>query len=44
VILVDCRGDLAENRHVAAVLGVRIDEMYKVGQTTDTIMKITLKR
>lgn len=44
VILVDCRGDLAENRHVAAVLGVRIDEMYKVGHTTDTIMKITLKR
>lgn len=43
VMVVDTRSEgLAENQHVAGVLGVRMDDRYKVTQTTKTIIKITL--
>ena len=41
IILVDCSGGLAENGHVAAVAGLRIDDRYKVTKSTDTIIRIT---
>lgn len=43
VMLVDCRGDLAEEHHVAGVLGVRIDDAYKVTSKTKHIIKIKLQ-
>lgn len=42
VILVDCTSDMAEQQHVAAVLGMRIDDRYKVTDKTKQIIKITL--
>ena len=42
LMIVDCRGDLAENQHVAGVLGYRIDDRYKVGQTTKNIILMTI--
>ena len=43
VVLVDCRGTLDEERHVAGVLGLRIDDKYKITQSTTRIIKITDK-
>ena len=42
VMIVDCKGDLAEQQHVAGVAGVRIDDRYKVTDNTETIIKITI--
>lgn len=42
VILVDCTSDMAEQQHVAAVLGMRIDDRYKVTNRTKQIIRITL--
>ena len=42
VILVDMTGDFAEQQHVAGVTGVRIDDRYKVTDTTETIIRITI--
>ena len=42
VILVDCTSDMAEQQHVAAVLGMRIDDRYKVTDRTKQIIRITL--
>ena len=42
VIIVDCSGDLAEKQHVAGVLGVRMDDRYKVTENTETIIRITI--
>jgi tRNA(Ile)-lysidine synthase len=42
LMIVDCRGDLAENQHVAGVLGYRIDDRYKVDQTTRNIILMTI--
>ena len=42
VILVDMAGDLAEQQHVAGVVGVRIDDRYKVTDNTETILRITI--
>ena len=42
LMIVDCRGDLAENQHVAGVLGYRIDDRYKVDQTTKNIIQMTI--
>lgn len=41
VIIVDCKGRLAEQQHVAGVLGVRADESYRVTDDTETIIRIT---
>ena len=38
----DCRGDLAENQHVAGVVGVRMDDAYRVDRNTKSIIRITL--
>ena len=42
LMIVDCRGDLAETQHIAGVLGCRIDDRYKVDQTTKTIIWMTI--
>ena len=42
LMIVDCRGDLAENLHVAGVLGYRIDDRYKVDDTTTNIILIKI--
>ena len=42
VILVDMSGDLAEQQHVAGVVGVRVDDRYKVTDDTETIIRIII--
>ena len=42
LILVDSRGDLAENQHIASVIGYRIDERYKVDVSTTKIISMTI--
>ena len=43
VIMVDtCSDGLAENHHIAGVMGVRMDDRYKVTPTTKTIIRITI--
>ena len=42
LVIVDCKGDYAEQQHVAGVLPVRIDDHYKVTATTSEIIRITL--
>ena len=42
LMIVDCRGDFAENQNVAGVLGYRIDDRYKVDNTTTNIIMITI--
>lgn len=43
LMIVDCRGDLAEEQHVAGVMGVRIDDGYKVTSKTKHILKMKLQ-
>ena len=43
IIVVDTRTpDLAEQQHVAALLGHRIDDRYKVNPSTETVLRITV--
>ena len=42
LVLVDCTGDRAEKQHIAALLGVRMDDHYKVSVRTTSIIRITL--
>ena len=42
LVLVDCNGDMAEKQHVAALLGVRIDDRYKVSERTTSVIRITI--
>ena len=42
VIIVDCKAELAEQQHVAGVLGLRMDDRYKITKTTKKITRITL--
>ena len=42
LILVDSRGYLAENQHIAGVIGYRIDERYKVDMSTTKIISMTI--
>lgn len=42
-MIVDCRGELAEEQHIAGVLGVRIDDSYKVTSQTKRIIKMKLQ-
>ena len=42
LVLIDCTGDRAEKQHIAALLGVRIDDHYKVSGRTTSIIRITL--
>ena len=43
LMIVDCRGELAEEQHIAGVLGVRIDDSYKVTSQTKRIIKMKLQ-
>lgn len=42
LVIVDCSEDMAQRQHVAGLLGVRIDDRYKVSAETENIIKITL--
>jgi hypothetical protein len=42
-MLVDCRGNLAEDQHIAGILGLRIDDAYKVTSRTKQIIKMKLQ-
>ena len=42
LMILDCRGDLAERQHVAGVMGYRIDDRYKVDHTTRSIVLMTI--
>lgn len=42
LVIVDCSEDMAQRQHVAGMLGVRIDDRYKVSAGTENIIKITL--
>ena len=43
VMIVDTRSEgLAEDQHIAGVLGVRLDDRYKVTSSTKTIIRITI--
>ena len=44
VIVVDTQTDgLAEQQHIASLLGVRIDNRYKVTADTETIIRISIR-
>ena len=43
IMLVDCRGNLAEDQHIAGILGLRIDDSYKVTSRTKQIIKMKLQ-
>ena len=42
VVIVDCKGDYAEQQHVAGVVPVRLDDHYKVTSSTREIIRITI--
>ena len=42
VVIVDCKGDHAEQQHVAGVVPVRLDDHYKVTTATKEIIRITI--
>lgn len=42
LMIVDCSAGMAETQHVAAVLGVRIDNKYKVTSSTSSVIRISL--
>ena len=42
IMMVDCRGELAEQQHIAGIIGLRMDDRYKVTPTTKKIIRITL--
>lgn len=43
VMIVDTRSEgLAEDQHIAGVLGIRLDDRYKVTSSTKTIIRITI--
>lgn len=42
VVIVDCAEDMAGRQHVAGILGVRIDDRYKVSRDTVSAIRISL--
>ena len=43
IIVVDtCTPELAEQQHIAALLGLRIDNYYKVSPSSEKLVKITI--
>lgn len=42
VMVVDCKGKLAEQQHIAGILGFRMDDRYKITQTTKSIIRLTI--
>ena len=41
-MIVDCKGSLAEQQHLAGVLGVRMDDAYRVDENTKSIIRISI--
>ena len=42
LMIVDCKGSLAEQQHLAGVLGVRMDDAYRVDENTKSIIRISI--
>jgi tRNA(Ile)-lysidine synthase len=42
VMIVDCKGDIAEQQHIAGILCRRMDDRYKITSETETIIRITI--
>lgn len=42
VMIVDCRGQKAEKQHIAGILGVRMDDSYRVGPSTVSVLRLAL--
>lgn len=42
VMIVDCKGELAQQQHVAGILGWRMDNRYRITSETETIIRITI--
>jgi hypothetical protein len=42
VMIVDCRGQMAEQQHIAGILGVRMDDSYRVSPSTVSVLRLTL--
>ena len=42
VMIVDCRGQMAEQQHIAGILGVRMDDSYRVSPSTGTVIRLTI--
>jgi tRNA(Ile)-lysidine synthase len=42
IVIVDTKGDYAEQQHVAGVVPVRLDDHYKVTPSTKEIIRITI--
>ena len=42
LMIVDCRGKIAGDQHVAALMGARVDEACKVGDTTRSVIRVTI--
>ena len=42
VMIVDCRGQMAEQQHIAGILGVRMDDSYRVSSSTVSVLRLTL--
>ena len=42
IMIVDCRADLAEQQHIAGILGLRMDDRCKITPTAKSIIRITL--
>lgn len=42
VMVVDCKEKLAEQQHIAGILGLRMDDRYKITPTTKIITRLTI--
>ena len=42
VMILDCKGDLAAQQHIAGILGERMDDRYKVTASTKFLVRMTL--
>lgn len=42
LMIVDCKGYMAEEQHIAGVLGVRVDQSCKVSDNTEKVIRITI--
>ena len=41
LMIVDCRAQMAELQHVAGVLGVRMDDVYRITDATGSVLRLT---
>ena len=42
LMIVDCKAEMADQQHIAGVLGVRMDDRYKITPKTKSIIRLTI--